>query len=101
VFTFALPRIPAAGESFSLGFTVYVVAFFVHWTMLSISVTVRLLFAGRGQPSVSEKRMHMLAFGGGPLAVALLGTTFASDQSSPGALVVQLIGFVSILGFYL
>jgi signal transduction histidine kinase len=101
VFTFVLPRIPAAGESWSLGFTLYVVAFFVHWTLLSISVTVRLLFAGRGQPSVSAKRMHMLAFAAATLTIALLGTTFATDQSSPGALVVQLIALASILGFYL
>jgi len=101
VFTFVLPHIPAAGESWSLGFTLYVVAFFVHWTLLSISVTVRLLYAGRGQPSVSAKRMHMLAFAAATLTIALLGTTFASDQSSPGALVVQLIALASILGFYL
>jgi len=101
VFTFLLPHIPAAGESWSLGFTLYVVAFFVHWTLLSISVTVRLLYAGRGQPSVSAKRMHMLAFAAATLTIALLGTTFASDQSSPGALVVQLIALASILGFYL
>jgi signal transduction histidine kinase len=101
VFTFALPHIPAAGESWSPGFVVYVVAFFVHWTMLSVSVAVRLLLAGRGQASVSAKRMHMLAFAATTLTVALLGTTFATDQSSPGALVVQLIGLVAIIGFYL
>ncbi len=100
-FTFALPRIPASGESWSLGFALYVLAFFVHWTLLSISVTVRLLLAGRGQPSVSAKRMQMLAFAAATLTIALLGTTFATDQSSPGALVVQLIGLVSIIGFYL
>jgi signal transduction histidine kinase len=101
VFTFALPHIPASGESWSAGFAVYVVAFFIHWTLLSISVTVRLLFAGRGQPSVAAKRMHMLAFAAATLTIALLGTTFATDQSSVGALVVQLIGFASIVGFYL
>ena len=101
VFTFALPHIPASGESWPVGFAVYVIAFFVHWTMLSISVTARLLVAGRGQPSVSAKRMHMLAFAAATLTIALLGTTFANDQSSTGALVVQLIGFASIVGFYL
>ena len=101
VFTFALPHIPASGETWSPGFAVYVVAFFVHWTLLSISVTVRLLVAGRGQPSVSAKRMQMLAFAAATLTIALLGTTFATDQSSPGALVVQLIGLIAIIGFYL
>ena len=69
--------------------------------LLSVSVTVRLLRAGRGQPSVSAKRMRILAFAAATLTIALLGTTFATDQSKPGALVVQLIGFVAIAGFYL
>ena len=101
VFTFALTRIPASGEKWSVGFAVYVVVFFIHWTLLSITVTVRLLLAGRGQPSVSAKRMQMLAFAAATLTIALLGTTFATNQSRPGALVVQLIGFVAIVGFYL
>ena len=101
VFTFALAHIPSAGEKWSPAFAVYVIAFFVHWTLLSISVMVRLLRAGRGQPSVSAKRMRMLAFAAATLTIALLGTTFATDQSHPGALVVQLIGFVAIVGFYL
>jgi signal transduction histidine kinase len=101
VFTFALPHIPASGESWSLGFAIYVIAFFVHWMLLSVSVTGRLLTAGRGQPSVSAKRMRILAFAAATLTIALLGTTFSTDQSKPGALVVQLIGFVAIAGFYL
>jgi signal transduction histidine kinase len=101
VFTFALTRFPATGESWSVGFAVYVIAFFVHWTLLSITVTVRLLRAGRGQPSVSAKRMRVLAFAAATLTIALLGTTFATNQSHPGALIVQLIGFASIVGFYL
>jgi signal transduction histidine kinase len=101
VFTFALVHIPASGEAWSAWFAIYVVAFFIHWTLLSITVTVRLLRAGRGQPSVSAKRMRMLAFAAATLTIALLGTTFATNQSHPGALVVQLIGFVAIACFYL
>jgi signal transduction histidine kinase len=101
VFTFALTDIPSAGESWSAAFAVYVIVFFVHWTLLSITVTVRLLRAGRGQPSVSAKRMRMLAFAAATLTIALLGTTFATNQSHLGALVVQLIGFVAIACFYL
>jgi signal transduction histidine kinase len=101
VFTFALPDIPSAGEKWSTAFAIYILVFFVHWTLLSVSVMVRLLVAGRGQPSVSAKRMRMLAFAAATLTIALLGTTFATDQSSLGALVVQLIGFVAIVGFYL
>jgi signal transduction histidine kinase len=101
VFTFALPHVPAAGENWPAGFAVYVVAFFVHWTLLSVTVMVRLVRAGRGQPSVSAKRMRMLAFASATLTIALLGTSFATDQSSLGAFVVQVIGFIAIVGFYL
>jgi signal transduction histidine kinase len=101
VFTFALPHIPSSGESWPPGFAVYVVAFFIHWTLLSISVTVRLWRAGRGQPSVAANRMRMLGFASAALTVALLGTTFATNQSHPGALVVQVLGLVAIVAFYL
>ena len=100
-FTFALTHIPSAGEKWSPAFAVYVIAFFIHWTLLSISVMVRLLRAGRGQPSVAAKRMRMLAFAAATLTIALLGTAFATDQSHPGALIVQMIGFVAIFSFYL
>jgi signal transduction histidine kinase len=101
VFTFALRDFPASGESWSAGFVVYVAAFFVHWTLLSVAVTVRLWRAGGGQPSVASNRMRMLGFAAAALTVALLGTTFATNQSHPGALVVQLLGLIAIVAFYL
>jgi signal transduction histidine kinase len=101
IFTFALPHFPDTGESWPAAFVVYVIAFFVHWTLLSITVTVRLWRAGSDQPSVAANRMRMLGFAAAALTVALLGTTFASDQSSPGAFVVQLLGLIAIVAFYL
>jgi signal transduction histidine kinase len=101
VYTFALPHFPASGEHWATGFVVYIAAFFVHWTVLSISVTVRLWRAGREQPSVAANRMRMLGFASAALTVALLGTTFATNQSHPGALVVQVLGLVAIIAFYL
>lgn len=101
VFTFALPHFPASGEHWPVAFVVYVVAFFVHWTLLSVAVTVRLWRAGRDQPTVAANRMRMLAFASAMLTVALLGTTFATNQAHPGALIVQVLGFVAIVAFYL
>src|SRR5581483_1339351 len=46
-------------------------------------------------------RMRMLAFAAATLTVALLGTTVATNQSHPGALVVQVLGLVAIVAFYL
>jgi signal transduction histidine kinase len=101
VWTFALPRIPASGDGWPPSFAFYIVAFFIHWTVLSLVVTGRLWRAGRGQPSVAANRMRMLAFAAAALTVALLGTTFASNQRHAGALIVQVLGFVAIVAFYL
>src|SRR3954470_11077495 len=59
IWTFALPKIPEAGEPRSAVFTVYLVVFVVHWTILSIASALRLWRAGAGQPSVARWRMRM------------------------------------------
>lgn len=101
VFTFALSHLPSAGERWPTAFVIYAVAFFVHWSMLSVVVTVRLWRAGSGLPAVAGKRMRMLSFASAMLTIALLGTTFASNKHSVGAAVVEVLGFVAISGFYL
>ncbi|HEY6962315.1 MAG TPA: ATP-binding protein [Gaiellaceae bacterium] len=101
VWTFALPKIPTAGEHRSPAFIAYTVAFLIHWSVLSFVVTARLWRAGRGQPSVAANRMRMLAFAAVALTVALLGQVFATNQRHAGALVVQVLAFVAILAFYL
>jgi signal transduction histidine kinase len=101
VWTFALPNLPAAGESWSTGFAAYVVGFFIHWTTLSAVVTYRLWRGGRNQPSVAANRMRMLSFAAAALTVALLATTAVSDQRSAGAVIVQALAFVAIVAFYL
>lgn len=101
VWTFALPTIPSAGEKRPQGFLIYLIAFLVHWTVLSVVVTVRLWRAGRRQPSVSRKRMRMLSFASATLTVAIIGTAFAGGTASIGAAVVQALGIVSGVGFLL
>ena len=82
-------------------FLVYVLVFLVHWTLLSVVVTVRLWRAGREQPAVAASRMRMLAFAAATLTLAIIGTAFASDQDSAGALLVQIIALVELLRFHL
>jgi signal transduction histidine kinase len=101
IWTFALPSIPASGEPRPSGFLVYVIAFLVHWTLLSVVVTTRLWRAGRGQPSVARLRMRMLSFASATLTVAIIGTAFSTNQHSVGAAVVQLLALVSALAFLL
>ncbi|MFL5961351.1 MAG: sensor histidine kinase [Gaiellaceae bacterium] len=101
IWTFALPSIPASGEPRPSGFLVYIVAFLVHWTLLSVVVTTRLWRAGRGQPSVARIRMRMLSFASAALTLAIISSALATDQDSPGAGVVQLLALLSGLAFLL
>jgi signal transduction histidine kinase len=101
IWTFALPSIPASGDPRRSGFLVYVAAFLVHWTLLSVVVTTRLWRAGRGQPSVARTRMRLLSFASAALTVAIIGSALATDSSSPGAVVVQAIALLSAVAFLL
>ncbi|MCW2964376.1 MAG: Sensory box histidine kinase/response regulator [Actinomycetia bacterium] len=101
IWTFALPSIPAPGDPRPSGFVVYVSAFLIHWTLLSVVVTTRLWRAGRGQPSVARTRMRLLSFAAAALTVAIIGSALATNSSSPGAVVVQAIALLSAVAFLL
>jgi signal transduction histidine kinase len=101
VWTFALPSVPAAGDPRPSGFLVYIIAFLVHWTLLSVVVATRLWRAGRGQPSVARTRMRLLSFASAALTVAIIGSALATNSSSPGAVVVQAIALLSAVAFLL
>jgi signal transduction histidine kinase len=99
VWTLLLPSIPAAGEHRSVGFTLYVLAFLLHWAVLSVVVAVRLWRTGRGQPGVSSKRMQLLAFASGTLTVAIIGTAFEPNAESAVAAVAAALGSIAGLAF--
>jgi signal transduction histidine kinase len=101
IWTFALPSVPAAGEPRPAGFVIYLVAFLIHWTVLSIVVTARLWRAGRGQPSVARARMRMLSFAAAALTVAIIASAVATDTDSAGALGVQILALASGFAFFL
>jgi signal transduction histidine kinase len=101
IWTFSLPSIPSSGESRPSGFVIYVVAFLVHWSLLSVVVTTRLWRAGAGQPSVARIRMRLLSFAAAALTVAIIGSAVATNQHSLGAAIVQLIALASAITFLL
>jgi len=101
VWTFALPRFPAAGEARPAWFDAYIVAFLVHWALLSVVVATRLWRAGSNEPPVAANRMRMLGFAAAALTVAIIGVAFATDQDSATALVVQVVALVAIVAFLL
>ncbi len=99
VWTFALPSLPSAGEPRPGWFVAYIVAFLVHWALLSIVVTVRLWRAGHAQPGVARKRMRLLGFASAALTVAIVGTALAPASTSPGAVLVAVVATASGLAF--
>jgi signal transduction histidine kinase len=101
VWTFALPSIPASGDPEPPGFVIYIVAFLVHWVLLSVVVTIRLSRAGRGQPSVARKRMRLLAFGAAALSVTMIGAALSGDRDSAVALGAQIVALAAALAFLL
>ncbi|MGB2952672.1 MAG: histidine kinase dimerization/phospho-acceptor domain-containing protein, partial [Gaiellaceae bacterium] len=99
--TFALPRIPASGESRPLWFNAYLVAFMVHWTVLSTVAATRLWRAGGGQPSVARRRMRVLALATATLTVALFFVVVTSRSHSSLAIASSALGIVAAVAFLL
>jgi signal transduction histidine kinase len=99
--TFLLPDIPGEGEPRPWWFDAYVVAFLVHWTLLSTVVAVRLWRAGRGQPGVARRRMQLLSLASVLLTAALVLAAFGGDDDSVFALAVALGAAVSAVAFLL
>jgi signal transduction histidine kinase len=100
VWTFALPHFPDEGESWPTWFALYVAGFFVHWTVLSVVVAVRLWRAGRGQPSVAGRRMQLLAIAATAITVGLL-LSLGGDEGSALALASVLLATLSGIAFLL
>ena len=98
ILTFVLPRFPAAGEKWPKWFLTYVLAFLVHWSVLSVVVSVRLWRAGRGQPGVASSRMRMLSFASAAITVAIIGTAFQGKGASVAAACVAVLAFASAVG---
>jgi signal transduction histidine kinase len=101
VWTFALPRIPQPGEPRPFFLDVYIAVFMTHWTVLSIVAARRLWRAGRGQPTVSRRRMHLLATAMVGLIVALLLAIGTTNQYSGLSLASGALGFLSAIAFIL
>jgi signal transduction histidine kinase len=101
VWTFALRDIPQEEDAWSTGFVAYLVAFLFHWSVLSVVAAVRLWRAGRGQPSVAQRRMRFLATASALLTAAILLAGLGGDENSSLSLAVGLMASLSGIGFIL
>src|SRR4051794_2825381 len=100
VATFVIPSFPAAGEHRPLWFQVYLVWFLVHWSVLSVIVSLRLWRGGRDQPHLARRRVRALSMASALLTIAIFGVAF-SGGASAAALSVQVVGAASAFAFLL
>ena len=101
IWTVALPSFPGEGEPRSTLFSAYVIAFVIHWAMLSVVVALRFWRAGRGLPGVARRRMQMLSLAAAAITVAIVIVAFLPDAGEGVALVSGLVAFASAAGFLL
>ncbi len=99
--TFALPRIPAAGQSRPGWFYAYLAGFMIHWTILSAVAATRLWRAGGGEPSVARRRMRLLALATAALTIALFFVVATSQSYSWLAVASSALGILAAFAFLL
>jgi signal transduction histidine kinase len=99
VWTYALRSIPRSGEHWPPVFAAFVVVFLVHWAVLSSVSATRLWRAGSGQPTVSRRRLRLMAAGAGSLTLALLLAASTRNTSSALSLGSEALATLSVLTF--
>jgi signal transduction histidine kinase len=79
----------------------YLAVAVLQWSVLSVTVAVRLWRAGRGQAALARRRMSLMALGSVVLDVALLVAVSAPSEPHPGrTLATQLLGLLGAGLFY-
>jgi signal transduction histidine kinase len=97
--SFALPAVPQPNESWSITFLAYIVAFMVHWAVLSSVSAIRLWRAGATQPTVARRRMQLMASASAALVITLIVSLFTRRTNDAVALVSQILAFASVIAF--
>jgi signal transduction histidine kinase len=100
VWTFALPSIPQPGEARGAAFQAFVVAFVIHWTILSVVSALSLWRAGRAQPTVARRRMQFLALGTAAITMAVV-LALPTNQGDGLKLGSSILATLSVLWFVL
>lgn len=97
--TFALPSLPEEGERQPAWFTVYVVAFVIHWTVLTLVSALRLWRGARGEPTVARRRMQLLVIAILAVTAALVFSASGPDEATWAELLVGVLVMLSAAAF--
>ena len=95
VYTFALSRFPQPGEPRSAAVEAFIILLIGQWVYLLTIVGARLWRGGRGQPTVTRRRMRTMSLGAIGLAIALILAGFAPSDERVNALQLA-ISFLGI-----
>ncbi|MCW2921137.1 MAG: two-component sensor histidine kinase [Thermoleophilia bacterium] len=83
--------LPPEGTAWTTGVLLYVIAFLVHWTLLSIATAGFFLREARGSSGIARRRMNLFATATIVLTTALLLAAFAGDGSSDRLYLVSIV----------
>jgi signal transduction histidine kinase len=101
VWTFALPSLPEEGEPQPAWFLAYVIAFVIHWTILTVVSAARLWRGARGEPTVARRRMQLLVVAMLAITAALVLGAFWPDEGPGLDLAVAILTTLSAVAFLL
>ncbi|MDQ1375522.1 MAG: hypothetical protein QOJ09_2860 [Actinomycetota bacterium] len=102
--TVVVPRLPGTNDSRPLWFELYALGIVGQWAFLGGVVAFRLWRAGAGQPTVTRRRMRVLAVGAVLLILAILPGALPTNQQ-PGTVqavsqfLPTLSAFFFLIGF--
>jgi hypothetical protein len=100
--TLALPTLPAEGEPLPRWLRAYLIAILVEWTTVSLIVSGKLWWAGRGQPTAARRRTRALSLAAMGLSLTLVVSGLAPpERTGPLAVAIRIFTLASALLFYL
>jgi signal transduction histidine kinase len=97
--TVAIPRLPGPDDARPVWFELYALAVVAQWAFLGCVVAMRLWRAGSGQPTVTRRRMRVLAVGAVALVLAILPGALPNDQAGVVQSVTQLLPVLAAVFF--
>jgi signal transduction histidine kinase len=101
LWTLLLPHFPNEGEPTPTWFDVYIVAFAAHWGLVSAISAGRFWRAGRGQPTVSRRRVQILSFAAMAMTATIFLAVAATQSGSNLEIATSVLAIISGLAFLL
>lgn len=101
----SLQEVPGRNDPSTASFQAFLLGLAVYWTTLSIGVAMKLWVSGRGQPTVSRRRMRTLSLGSIAMTIAILVSAAIRQASNPeifrnlNQVVVMFAAGLFLLGF--